>query len=72
MVLLVIMCLNKHFAEHGQLPFRVLGHLFLETAHPVKFPETVEEIIDKKIDIPESVQYLFDQTKAKHTNESFV
>jgi threonine synthase len=39
------------------------GGIFLETAHPVKFPETVEATTGKKIEIPESVQYLFDQKK---------
>jgi threonine synthase len=39
------------------------GGIFLETAHPVKFPETVEASTGKKIEIPESVQYLFDQKK---------
>jgi len=31
----------------------------LETAHPVKFPETVEAAIHQKIEIPDAVQYLF-------------
>jgi len=31
----------------------------LETAHPVKFPETVEAAIQQKIEIPDAVQYLF-------------
>jgi len=31
----------------------------LETAHPVKFPETVETAIHQKIEIPDAVQYLF-------------
>ncbi len=39
------------------------GGIFLETAHPVKFPETVEAATGKKIEIPESIQYLFDQKK---------
>lgn len=33
--------------------------MILETAHPVKFPDTVEEVIGKSIEIPESVQPLF-------------
>lgn len=47
--------------------------IFLETAHPVKFPDTVEAMIGKKIEIPESAKYLFD--KEKHSvkmNASFV
>ena len=37
--------------------------LFLETAHPVKFPNTVEEMTGKKIEIPEFVKHLFDKQK---------
>jgi len=39
------------------------GGIFLETAHPVKFPETVEEVTNTKIEIPESVQYLLNRKK---------
>jgi len=39
------------------------GGIFLETAHPVKFPETVEEATDKKIKVPQSLQHLFNQQK---------
>ncbi len=35
----------------------------LETAHPVKFPDAVEAIIGKKIEVPESVGYLLDKRK---------
>ncbi len=37
--------------------------IILETAHPVKFPEVVEEAIGHKLDIPASVQYLLDKSK---------
>lgn len=37
--------------------------IILETAHPVKFPEVVEEAIGHKLDIPASVQYLLDKPK---------
>jgi threonine synthase len=37
--------------------------IILETAHPVKFPEVVEEAIGQKIDIPVSVQFLLDKEK---------
>ena len=36
---------------------------FLETAHPVKFPGVVEEMIGKKLEIPESVAPLFSKHK---------
>lgn len=39
------------------------GGIFLETAHPVKFPETVEAATGKKIEIPKNIQYLFNQKK---------
>ena len=39
--------------------------IFLETAHPVKFPKTVEAVTGKKIDIPETAKHLF--LKKKHS-----
>lgn len=54
---------------HGAVGYYALQHylqqypnekgIFLETAHPVKFPETVEAITGKKIDIPASAEHLF-------------
>jgi len=46
--------LKKHINDKG---------FILETAHPVKFPDTVEEVTGQKIPFPESVQYLTTQTK---------
>ena len=40
-----------------------LSGYILETAHPVKFPNVVEEAIGKKIEVPDEVKYLFHQTK---------
>lgn len=40
-----------------------LKGIFLETAHPVKFPETVEIATQQKIAFPESVQYLLKKEK---------
>lgn len=37
--------------------------VILETAHPVKFPEVVEEAIGHPLAIPASVQYLLDKPK---------
>jgi threonine synthase len=37
--------------------------IILETAHPVKFPEVVEEAIGQKIAIPDSVQFLLEKEK---------
>jgi threonine synthase len=60
---------NKYTLDpHGAVAFLALkdylkNHpgqegLFLETAHPVKFPEAVEESTGQIIDIPESVKTL--------------
>jgi threonine synthase len=58
---------------HGAVAFYALNEyqkqhanakgFILETAHPVKFPDTVEEAINKKIAVPESVQYLLGKEK---------
>ena len=45
--------LNKYLQQHTNDK-----GIFLETAHPVKFPDTVEEATNTKIPFPESVQYL--------------
>ena len=37
--------------------------IILETAHPVKFPEVVEEAIGQTIEVPASVQFLLDKEK---------
>lgn len=37
--------------------------IFLETAHPVKFPDAVEKIIGRPIDIPASVKDIMDKPK---------
>ncbi|MBI2284452.1 MAG: threonine synthase [Bacteroidetes bacterium] len=54
---------------HGAVAYHALqeylsGHpreagFILETAHPVKFPDTVEAMIGKKIEVPASAQHLF-------------
>ncbi len=37
--------------------------IFLETAHPVKFPDSVESIIGKTIPVPEQVAHIMNQEK---------
>jgi threonine synthase len=37
--------------------------IILETAHPVKFPDVVEEAIGQTITIPDSVKFLLDKKK---------
>ncbi|HEX7904322.1 MAG TPA: threonine synthase [Chitinophagaceae bacterium] len=44
--------------------------LFLETAHPVKFPEAVEKIIGRSIDIPASIKSVMDKDKKSITIEA--
>ena len=58
---------------HGAVGYYALGQylrengggkgIFLETAHPVKFPEVVEQSTNTKIPFPESVQYLTGRQK---------
>ena len=58
---------------HGAVGYYALSHFlrnnidakgfFLETAHPVKFPETVEKATGKKIQVPEHVEHLFSLPK---------
>ena len=49
---------QKYLQEHkGEKGF------FLETAHPVKFPDAVESIIGNKIEVPKSVNYLLGKEK---------
>ncbi|HEY6977070.1 MAG TPA: threonine synthase [Chitinophagaceae bacterium] len=65
--------LNKYLQDVGQRPISGEkfsnsplgdgGGIFLETAHPVKFPETVEEVTNKKINIPRSVEHLLNRKK---------
>lgn len=57
---------------HGAVGFKVLNdHLkdhtskigvFMETAHPIKFPEVVQEAIPSKIPIPQSIESLTKKT----------
>jgi threonine synthase len=55
--------LNTHPEEKG---------IFLETAHPVKFYDTVEQIIEQKIDLPDSVKKLLNTKKqAVHIEASY-
>ena len=42
------------------LPVRAV---ILETAHPVKFPDVVEEAVGEQIEIPDSVKFLLDKEK---------
>lgn len=46
--------LQEYLSEHPEQ-----AGFILETAHPVKFPDTVEAMIGKKIEVPASAQHLF-------------
>jgi threonine synthase len=37
--------------------------IFLETAHPVKFPDVVKEVTGQEVPVPASVAHLFDKQK---------
>lgn len=60
---------------HGAVAYNALEHwildhqadkgIILETAHPVKFPDTVEACIGEKLAVPEQVQYLFSLEKQR-------
>jgi threonine synthase len=66
---------NDHYLldPHGAVAYYALSEylkshpekkgMILETAHPVKFPDTVEEVIGKSIEIPDSVKPLFQLEK---------
>lgn len=55
--------LKKYLQENvNQQPALQQG-IFLETAHPVKFPQTVEEATSAKISVPESIEHLFNKNK---------
>jgi threonine synthase len=44
--------------------------IFLETAHPVKFPEVMQLATGKPVDIPPSVQHLFTKEKRSTTMDA--
>lgn len=46
--------LQDYLSEHPEQK-----GMFLETAHPVKFPDTIETMIGKKIEVPASALHLF-------------
>lgn len=50
-------------ASAGNSTAAVQKGFFLETAHPVKFPEAIEKVTGQKIPTPESVQHLFGKQK---------
>lgn len=39
--------------------------VFLETAHPIKFRDVVEETLNVRLDIPEQIQHILDKTSKK-------
>lgn len=50
--------LKKYLSNHSSLK-----GIFLETAHPIKFYDVVEPIIQQKVSIPDSIKYLLNQKK---------
>ena len=55
--------LNEYLQRNAGQKLKLSKGIFLETAHPVKFPETVEEATNTKISFPESVQHLLSKQK---------
>lgn len=62
---------------HGAIGYQSLSNIgenevgiFLETAHPAKFLDTVEETLETKISIPISLAALSDKVKEAHYLES--
>ncbi|MES2328096.1 MAG: threonine synthase [Bacteroidota bacterium] len=73
---------NYTLDPHGAVAYYALGEylsqnsgekgMFLETAHPVKFPATVETMTGQKIVVPESAQHLFaKERRSVKMNASF-
>ena len=54
---------QENFIAPHNKESKITSAIILETAHPVKFPEVVEEAIGQTIAIPESVQFLLDKEK---------
>ncbi len=51
--------LKKYFEDQSDKPLGV----FFETAHPVKFLDVVEPVINKKLDYPEQIKKVINKTK---------
>jgi threonine synthase len=63
--------LDKYLRKTNDVDQRsTVKGIFLETAHPVKFPETVEEVTKTKIAIPQNVQYLLNRKKQSITMDA--
>lgn len=59
------LALEKYLAEHPSEKARLPNGrgIFLETAHPVKFPDAVEQAIGNKLDIPSSIVSIMNAEK---------
>ena len=54
---MAFVALEKYLTENDGKGF------FLETAHPVKFPDSVEQATGKSVEIPKSLEELMTQEK---------
>ena len=45
--------------------------VFLETAHPIKFSDTVEKVIDKPLEVPASIQEIMKQERKAHKIKNY-
>lgn len=74
---------NYHYIAdpHGAVGYHVLKHflqenkdyqgVFVETAHPIKFPETVENALNIKLEYPENVKVLLSKTAVYDTISTY-
>ena len=62
-VLLFAIYKKVNTSSNAQYNTNSYSAIILETAHPVKFPEVVEEAIGQIIAIPDSVKFLLDKKK---------
>lgn len=77
-------CYKKHgylLDPHGAVGYRALSEylqpgetgIFLETAHPAKFKDTVERIIDHKVEVPAKLQaFMKGEKKSIEMSKAFV
>ena len=59
--------LLDHMLNTSVLNISASAGFFIETAHPAKFADIVEEVIGKKIDIPDSLRQAMRKTPVKTT-----
>ena len=59
----------KKYLQYNNL--RKCNGLFVSTAHPIKFKDTVENSIDSQIEYPDSIRSIMDKEKRAKTMKSY-